>query len=1016
MKNLVNSLFSPIFLAILLFLSAFFMGLATFIENDYGASFVRATIYNTWWFELILIFLTINLLGSIITRKLYTKKKLPVFLFHFSFAIMLIGSGLTRYIGYEGMMHIREGDSSSILQTQEKGLSIDITDKNGVISQTFITKEFVDLENYSKNIQPNTKLRVTKYFDNALPKIIPNPNGKAIIGIMISTKDSRFFKYIQYNESYSINNKTFAFSDKYADEDIHFSIRNDSVFIQSKKALLSSGMGENSTKNVSFEPISLNLHQIYKTGEFTLVAQEIYEEATIIAQPSATTIKGENNRAVEIEFEINNQKENMLLWENSALNSSNNTLVFTDYSITLNYGNQIINLPFSIKLDRFEIERYPGSNSPSSFSSFVTIHEPNKEARPFHIYMNNILKLNGFRFFQSSYDEDEKGTILSVNYDIWGTTVTYIGYFLLFLSIFLSLISKHTFFRNANKIIKSLVIFIALCTITPNKSLLAQSNSLPNKVVHKKHAEEFGKLLIQNPKGRTEPIFTFSSEIVRKISRSESLYGLTPVQTFIEMNLNYEEWTNVPLIKITNSELKAVLNVKTKYAAYNDFITNDGQYKLYKYVSDSYSKKPALRSKFDKAVLKADEKINICYGIFSGSYLKIFPQQDSLQTEWLAPNKAYLAAKTSEDSAFLTTIIPAYYQELIKAKTTNNYKQAEEFLAGLKKYQNHYAQYSLPTDFEVGVELHYYKWNVFKKLFPYYALVGIIYLIVLVSGIIKGTKTKPWIENSFFILIFIGFIAHTLGLAARTYISGHAPMSNGYESMIFISWVTIIAGLIFRKKLPLALSATAVLAAMTLMVANLSFMDPQITNLVPVLKSYWLTIHVSVITGSYSFLGLGAILGIINQILFISKNKGNKTRVLNAIREITVINHQTLIIGLYFLTIGTFLGAIWANESWGRYWGWDPKETWSLITIIIYTFVTHARLIPGVKGLFTFNILSLYGFSSVLMTYFGVNYYLSGMHSYAAGDPVPVPTFVYYTIAILFTLSIAAYYKNKKES
>jgi cytochrome c-type biogenesis protein CcsB len=248
----------------------------------------------------------------------------------------------------------------------------------------------------------------------------------------------------------------------------------------------------------------------------------------------------------------------------------------------------------------------------------------------------------------------------------------------------------------------------------------------------------------------------------------------------------------------------------------------------------------------------------------------------------------------------------------------------------------------------------------------------------------------------------------------RWYIAGHSPMSNGYESMLFISWVTLLAGFIFSRRSVFALSATAVLAGMTLMVAHLSFMDPEITNLVPVLKSYWLTLHVSVITGSYGFLGLGAILGLITLILLVLSNGRNRERIANTIDELTVINYKTLTLGLFFLAIGTFLGAIWANESWGRYWGWDPKETWSLITIVIYSLVIHSRLIPGMKDIYTFNLLSLFAFSSVLMTYFGVNYYLSGLHSYASGDPVPVPVFVYVTILVLVTVSVAGYRKYRK--
>jgi cytochrome c-type biogenesis protein CcsB len=239
-------------------------------------------------------------------------------------------------------------------------------------------------------------------------------------------------------------------------------------------------------------------------------------------------------------------------------------------------------------------------------------------------------------------------------------------------------------------------------------------------------------------------------------------------------------------------------------------------------------------------------------------------------------------------------------------------------------------------------------------------------------------------------------------------------MSNGYESMIFISWVTLLAGFIFSRKSSFALAATAVLAGMTLMVAHLSFMDPEITNLVPVLKSYWLTLHVSVITGSYGFLGLGAILGIISMILISLSDQRNIERISGTLDELAVINYKTLTLGLYLLTIGTFLGAVWANESWGRYWGWDPKETWSLITIIIYSFVIHSRLIPGMKDVYTFNLLSLFAFSSVLMTYFGVNYYLSGLHSYAAGDSVPIPVFVYVAVIVLVSLAVLAYVKYRK--
>ncbi|HEX2976325.1 MAG TPA: c-type cytochrome biogenesis protein CcsB, partial [Bacteroidales bacterium] len=362
------------------------------------------------------------------------------------------------------------------------------------------------------------------------------------------------------------------------------------------------------------------------------------------------------------------------------------------------------------------------------------------------------------------------------------------------------------------------------------------------------------------------------------------------------------------------------------------------------------------------------------------------------------------------DSLFLKNVIPV----LANALGSGTQKDVVQVRETISAYQNRYAGYELPSRTETGAELLYYKLNIFEKLFPFYATIGILMLAGLIYTVIKGKKRNPMIVKISGWLLFAGFLIHTFGLALRWYISGHSPMSNGYESMLFISWVTLLAGFIFSRKSDFTLSATAVLAFMTLLVAHMSFMDPEITNLVPVLKSYWLTLHVSVITGSYGFLGLGAILGFITLILLSLTNSKNRDRISATIDELTVINYKTLTLGLYFLTIGTFLGAVWANESWGRYWGWDPKETWSLITIVVYSIVIHSRLIPGMKDIFTFNLLSLFAFSSVLMTYFGVNYYLSGLHSYAAGDPVPVPSFVYITVLVVAGLSLYAGSRYRK--
>ena len=196
-------------------------------------------------------------------------------------------------------------------------------------------------------------------------------------------------------------------------------------------------------------------------------------------------------------------------------------------------------------------------------------------------------------------------------------------------------------------------------------------------------------------------------------------------------------------------------------------------------------------------------------------------------------------------------------------------------------------------------------------------------------------------------------------------------------------------------------------------VSELNLLDPEITPLQPVLKSYWLQIHVSVITSSYAFLGLAAILGVVNLILYISRTKNNATIITQNINDITYVSEMTMTIGLFMLTIGTFLGGIWANESWGRYWGWDPKETWALVSVLVYAIILHLRYIPALRGKFLFNLVSLWGYSAIMFTFFGVNFILVGLHSYAQGDgSVSLPPWVIITIGFFVVFTIIAAIRN----
>ena len=312
------------------------------------------------------------------------------------------------------------------------------------------------------------------------------------------------------------------------------------------------------------------------------------------------------------------------------------------------------------------------------------------------------------------------------------------------------------------------------------------------------------------------------------------------------------------------------------------------------------------------------------------------------------------------------------------------------------------------------MEIIYNKINIFPRLARFYGLFGMVLMVLQFLIIFRPRKLFKWLFLVGVIHLVVAFVLHTLALAGRWYISGHAPMSNGYESMIFVSWVTLMAGLIFMKRSGYALALTAILSALSLMVAGMSNMNPEITNLVPVLKSPWLTIHVAVIMAGYGFLGLASIMGLMNVIFYAILTPSNKEQMRNVILQLTRVNHLTLIVGLYFMTAGVFLGGVWANESWGRYWGWDPKETWALITVLVYAFVTHMHRIPGLRGQFAFNMASFISYSSVMMTYFGVNYFLGGIHSYASGSSFTVPTWVYVLILVLVALSLYSFRRQQK--
>jgi cytochrome c-type biogenesis protein CcsB len=359
--------------------------------------------------------------------------------------------------------------------------------------------------------------------------------------------------------------------------------------------------------------------------------------------------------------------------------------------------------------------------------------------------------------------------------------------------------------------------------------------------------------------------------------------------------------------------------------------------------------------------------------------------------------------------------LPYYLISLREARETGDYTEADKMLSAFTQNQKNHGAEVLPSENRIEAETIYNKLDIFNRLYKYYALVGILMFVLLVVRIFRDREI--WRIATYFFkgVIYLFFIWHTAGLIMRWYISGHAPWSDAYESILYVSWATLAMGLSLGRKSDMTIAASTFVTAMLLWIAHQSWVDPSIANLVPVLDSYWLMIHVAVIVGSYGPLTVGMILGVVSLILIILTNRKNKARMELTLKELTIINELTLTVGVIMLTIGNFLGGQWANESWGRYWGWDPKETWALISIMIYAFVIHTRLVPGLRGKWTFNFLSILAFASIMMTYFGVNFYLVGLHSYASGAQVITPSFIWYTafgVLLLGGLSFWRYRVN----
>jgi cytochrome c-type biogenesis protein CcsB len=1051
LESLKKILFSTKLTAVLFILFATAMALGTFIESWYSTETARIYIYNATWFEVIMVFFVINFIGNIQRYRLWRWEKWPLLALHLSWILIIIGAGVTRYISFEGMMPIREGASERAFYSDKTYLTVFVDgDIDGTEQRKTLEQEILVTEEGKRGGRLPWKLdfngqrfqvRFKEFIRGVEEGLIPDPNGTELLKIVEAGDGQRHEHYLESGQVSSIHNVLFALN-KPTPGAINISTSGDSYRINSPFAGGFMRMADQFQGIVQADSTdTLQLRSLYNlAGMQFVIPEEITRGKYGIVELPEEEITDESQNALVLEFISGGQSVTKKIMGSKGRREFSDPFTVGGLEFSASYGSKLYELPFSIRLNDFIAEKYPGTErSYSAFKSKITVED--ERSFDYEIFMNNVLDHRGYRFFQASFHPDEKGTVLSVNHDAWGTWISYIGYFLLYIGLMgLMFYGKTRFKELANSLEKlkkkkkelmeanrakgaaiGLALLLSLSGLRAQEADEHLHGALPTQqqvdsmlkanTVDAEHADLFGSIVIQDDEGRMKPINTFSSELLRKLSFKNSYKDLNPDQVLLAMMLNPALWSNIEFIaldkKAQNDSIRSIIGVEKgqEYVKVVDFFDAQGNYKLRPFLMDAYATNTP--NKFQQDFKDVDLRLGLLNRGLSGEIVKIFPLLNDPNNKWISALEFRSGQHQVSDSLyanFINSGMPYYLSLLQRAVQTGDYTKANEMVEAFKLNQRKYGEDVMPSEAKIKTEIRYNKMDIFNKLYRYYALFGLLLFIVLVAQIFKDRKGLRIAIRALQVLIVLSFVYHTVGLILRWYISGHAPWSDAYESIIYVGWATMIIALILGRKSNLTLAASTFVASLLLWIAHQNWVDPSIANLQPVLDSYWLMIHVAVIVGSYGPLTIGMILGVVALILILLTNEKNKERMKINLKEITIINELALTIGLVMLTIGNFLGGQWANESWGRYWGWDPKETWALISIMIYAFVLHMRLVPALRGQWLYNFASIVAFASIMMTYFGVNFYLVGLHSYASGDQVITPAFVWYTVLGVFLL------------
>ncbi|MFD2943055.1 cytochrome c biogenesis protein CcsA [Flavobacterium notoginsengisoli] len=1060
-KKIFSFLFSTRLMAVLFLAFALAMGIGTFIESKYNTDTARILIYNTWWFEAIMVVFVINFFGNIKRYQLLKKEKWATLLLHLAFIFIIVGAFITRYISYEGMMPIREGAAENQIYSDKTFLTVFVDGEyKGEMKRRVFEKNLLlspvtnnDFSISGKFDETPFEISYSNYIMGAKEVVKQDPNGILYLKLVEAGAGGREEHYLKEGEVQNIHNVLFALN-KQTDGAININTKGDKYTIQTPFEGEFMRMADQLKGKVTKDDVQpLMMRSLYSIGDIRIVFPDPAMKGKVEYESNNDYRAKSHTDALVLKVKAEGQEKEVMVFGSKGQVGEPKTVKIGNIEYSIFFGSKAYILPFKIKLNDFIAEKYPGTEkSYSSYKSKVTVQD-STETFNADIFMNHVLDYKGYRFFQSSFDPDEKGTVLSVNHDFWGTNITYFGYYLLYIGLMAIMFTKHSRFgdlkrkleavkKKKEKLITILVLMLSLSSFAQQSPHVhshdhdhthsADPNDHANHVtappskkqldsllnIYKApeaHAAKFGRLIIQDAGGRMKPINTFSSELLRKVSHSDKYNEMNSDQVFLSMTQYAQVWIQVPLIYIKsgNDSIRKIIGIdsKDKYAPFVKFFDEQGNYKLSPYLDAAY--KAANPNQFEKDYIETDKKVNLMESALSGSILKIFPVPNDPNHKWVSYMEREAAGFKGMDSTYVKQILPLYFSALNNGSIAKNFDTADNLVESIHGFQKKFGAKVMPSEQKIDAEIAYNKYDVFQKLTYWYITAASFMFIFIIVNIFFEKKWLRIIINVFHVIIGLLFALHTLGLIGRWYISGHAPWSNAYESIVYVAWSTMFFGLAFDRKSKLTVASSAFVTAMILMAAYLNWIDPEIANLQPVLNSYWLMIHVAVIVGSYGPTALGMILGFVSLLLIFFTTEKNKAKMELNIKEITYINEMSLTIGLIMLTIGNFLGGQWANESWGRYWGWDPKETWALISIMIYAFVIHARFVPALRGKWFFNLMSMYAFVSILFTYYGVNFHLVGLHSYASGEAHSL-SWIYYCLITISVIGAVTYPKYRK--